>query len=395
MALTGMATTSSGLFRSLARGPLLLRQLSLGSSMANKEVVAMKEKERGMSSAMKMYLQRKREHDMFISKERAEFEVGKQHLAAMMGLDAANLDQEDIDRSIEYLFPSGLAPEARPSMRPPEEVFPRQKEAEFDVEGRPFHPFFYTLKPHFQESVYRMREHLEAVTIFGDRLRRQGKGPDPEQVLNAGKMAGSRWATQDEMAKRCLEKVTEQEHADFVALLDRLVSLPFSYRVKEEIFGWRVKEGTAAEELFVQPQFDESGRAFVETEGRRKTAKATVKVTKPGTGKLVIKHKDYPHIVSDITYFFGLKERHVLLYPLQVTKMLGLVDIEAEVVGSGPSAQAGAIRYALSMGLRSFVDKETIDDMKLLGLLTADIRVRERKWYGRVKARKAYTWKRR
>ena len=63
--------------------------------------------------------------------------------------------------------------------------------------------------------------------------------------------------------------------------------------------------------------------------------------------------------------------------------MLGLVDIEAEVAGSGPSAQAGAIRwciflaqafnyliffrYALSMGLRSFVDKETIDDMKLLG----------------------------
>merc|ERR1719458_1622354 len=145
-----------------------MRQLSLGSSMANKEVVAMKEKERGMSSAMKMYLQRKREHDLFISKERAEFEVGKQHLAAMMGLDA--------------------------------------------------------------------------VTIFGDRLRRQGKGPDPEQVLNAGKMAGSRWATQEEVAKRCLEKVTAQEHADFVALLERLVSLPFSYRVKEEIFAWRVRE---------------------------------------------------------------------------------------------------------------------------------------------------------
>ena len=27
--------------------------------------------------------------------------------------------------------------------------------------------------------------------------------------------------------------------------------------------------------------------------------------------------------------------------------MLGLVDIEAEVVGSGPSAQAGAIRFLL------------------------------------------------
>jgi len=87
-----------------------MRQLSLGSSMANKEVVAMKEKERGMSSAMKMYLQRKREHDLFISKERAEFEVGKQHLAAMMGLDAANLDQQDIDRSIEVPFPFRTRP---------------------------------------------------------------------------------------------------------------------------------------------------------------------------------------------------------------------------------------------------------------------------------------------
>ena len=56
------------------------------------------------------------------------------------------------------------------------------------------------------------------------------QGNDPEQVLNAGKMAGSRWATQEEVAKRCLEKVTAQEHADFVALLERLVSLPFSYR---------------------------------------------------------------------------------------------------------------------------------------------------------------------
>lgn len=65
--------------------------------------------ERGMSSAMKMYLQRKREHDIFISRERAEFELGKEHLASMMGLDVTSMQQEDIDRSIEYLFPSGLA----------------------------------------------------------------------------------------------------------------------------------------------------------------------------------------------------------------------------------------------------------------------------------------------
>ena len=33
--------------------------------------------------------------------------------------------QEDIDASIEYLFPSGLDPVARPMMKPPSEIFPR------------------------------------------------------------------------------------------------------------------------------------------------------------------------------------------------------------------------------------------------------------------------------
>ena len=46
----------------------------------------------------------------------------------------------------------------------------------------------------------------------------------------------------------------------------------------------QVKEGTSAtQELFSPPSFDPSGRAWVETEGRRKTAKATVRVTKPGS----------------------------------------------------------------------------------------------------------------
>merc|ERR1719203_936147 len=94
-----------------------------------------------MSTAMKMYLQRKTDHDKFLEMERREFDLGRHHLANMMGMEEANLTQHDIDKSIEYLFPSGLAPEARPVMKPPEEIFPKQKEAEFDVEGRPYHPF--------------------------------------------------------------------------------------------------------------------------------------------------------------------------------------------------------------------------------------------------------------
>jgi small subunit ribosomal protein S9 len=55
-----------------------------------------------------------------------------------------------IQESIRYLFPAGLfEPKARPIMRPPNEIFPKQKAAQFDASGRPHHPFFYTTKPNF------------------------------------------------------------------------------------------------------------------------------------------------------------------------------------------------------------------------------------------------------
>ena len=76
-----------------------------------------------LSMAMKFYLQKKREHDSFIAQERSEFEMGKKHLANMMGMEAEAMTQEDIDKAIEYLFPSGLyLKDSRPMMKPPEEV---------------------------------------------------------------------------------------------------------------------------------------------------------------------------------------------------------------------------------------------------------------------------------
>ena len=39
-------------------------------------------------------------------------------------------------------------------MRHPTEVFPQQKEAQFDATGRPFHTLFYTLKPNFYMTLY-------------------------------------------------------------------------------------------------------------------------------------------------------------------------------------------------------------------------------------------------
>ena len=402
----------SGVCETLSKRPILVNyvkdfaKLSISTSSQNlcassSAVTRSKKledakKEKQMSSAMRMYLKRKREHDIFISKERAEFDIGKQHLANMMGLDPENISQEQIDQSIEYLFPSGLDPEAKPVMKPPEEIFPKQKDVEFDFEGRPFHPFFYTLKPNFTKAIFTMRDHIEGMTIFGDRLQRQGKGPDSQQVLNLAKLADTRWMTYEEVSKACLETLSEAEYNEFILVLERLVSLPFSYRVKDDIFKWRVKEvaGIAVKD-FITPQFDEKGRAFVEVEGKRNTAEAHVRLTKPGTGKVEIIHKDKPDLVFDISYFYALKDRHQLMFPLQFSKMLGLVDLKATVHGGGPSGQAGAIRYATAMAVRSFVEHDVVDEMKLVGLLTQDIRVRERKKPGKVGARRGYTWKRR
>ena len=61
-------------------------------------------------------------------------------------------------------------------------TFLRQKEAEFDVDGRPFQSFFYTLKPNLNQKQFELRDCIEAVTIFGDRLIKQGKRADSNQV---------------------------------------------------------------------------------------------------------------------------------------------------------------------------------------------------------------------
>jgi small subunit ribosomal protein S9 len=45
--------------------------------------------------------------------------------------------------------------------------------------------------------------------------------------------------------------------------------------------------------------------------------------------------------------------------------MIGKLDIEANVKYGGPSGQAGAIRWGIAMGLRSFVDPKVIENMRL------------------------------
>ena len=68
-------------------------------------------------------------------------------------------------------------------MKPPEEVFPKQKSVEFDYNGRPFHPFFFTNKPQYTQIMYELAEHIGNIIAFSDRMRSLKVSPNPEEVL--------------------------------------------------------------------------------------------------------------------------------------------------------------------------------------------------------------------
>ena len=84
----------------------------------------------------------------------------------------------------------------------------------------------------------------------------------------------------------------------------------------------------------------------------------------------------------------------MIYHPLVLTDNQDKFDIRVKAVGGGISAQAGAIRHAISRALL-----ETGEDnkaaLKQEGLLTRDARIKERKKYGRKRARKRFQFSKR
>eukprot|EP00099_Drosophila_melanogaster_P015432 NP_524270.2 mitochondrial ribosomal protein S9 [Drosophila melanogaster] len=341
-----------------------------------------------VSKAMRAYLKRATEHDEFMKTQHLEFQIGKRHLANMMGADAETFTQEDIDEAISYLFPSGLYDQkARPAMKSPEVVFPARKAAEFDETGRPFHSMFYTGKPNFFQLLHDIVEETNKLADLEERMLRRGNKPDENQKLE---IAGFQLLPKDQLELLLVESIADIEYSNFTNSMDRLIASPYAYKSKAFIERYMKPLMDQSKQLEVpKPRIDEEGRQYITTyECLRKTARADVTVRLPGTGKISINGKD-------ISYFEDENCREQLLFPLQFSELLGKVDVEANVEGGGPSGQAGAIRWGIAMSLRSFVDQEMIESMRLAGLLTRDYRRRERKKFGQEGARRKYTWKKR
>jgi small subunit ribosomal protein S9 len=121
--------------------------------------------------------------------------------------------------------------------------------------------------------------------------------------------------------------------------------------------------------------------------GRRKTAVARVYL-RPGSGKISVNRRDFDD------YFPNQVLKMVIRQPLLLTETADRFDILVNVVGGGPTGQAGAIRHGISRALLEY-NAELRPRLKAAGFLTRDARTVERKKYGQPKARKRFQFSKR
>uniref|UniRef100_A0A8C2WSG3 Small ribosomal subunit protein uS9m n=1 Tax=Cyclopterus lumpus TaxID=8103 RepID=A0A8C2WSG3_CYCLU len=319
----------------------------------------------------------------FIQKQVEEFNIGKRHLANMMGEDPENFTQEDIDRSVAYLFPSGLfEKKARPLMKHPEEIFPRQRAVQWGADRRPFHFLFYTGK----QSYFSMMHEL-----YGKTLKIQNLLQHPLRVsVSISSLGTSRWLTKEELEVLLVEDISTHDYTRFIQLMENLLSMPYCSTEQDFVLRHRRQlEALSSKQLVPTLERDERGVAFSAADGRRKTSTSSVVLRDSGSGRVTINGSDYLH------YLPVFQDRVQLMFPLQFTGMLGRFDLECTVSGGGRSGQVGALRLAVSHALLSFLSEGEVETMRQAGLLTPDPRVRERKKPGQEGARKQFTWKKR
>ena len=123
------------------------------------------------------------------------------------------------------------------------------------------------------------------------------------------------------------------------------------------------------------------------TVGRRKSAVARVWI-KPGNGTITVNRKPIEEYVKRET------DRILIRQPLTITDSLEKFDISVTVRGGGISGQAGAVRHGISKALVS-ADPELRPPLRRGGYLTRDPRVKERKKYGRKRARRGFQFSKR
>ena len=122
--------------------------------------------------------------------------------------------------------------------------------------------------------------------------------------------------------------------------------------------------------------------------GKRKNAIAKVWMFPGGTGRIIVNNRELPDYVQRPVLEL------VVLQPLRLTETENTFYIRAKVLGGGISGQAGALRHGISKALVAAIP-ELRPPLRRGGYLTRDPRVKERKKYGRKRARRGFQFSKR
>jgi small subunit ribosomal protein S9 len=121
--------------------------------------------------------------------------------------------------------------------------------------------------------------------------------------------------------------------------------------------------------------------------GRRKESVARVRLLS-GTGRILINEQPMEE------YFATRALQVSVRLPLVVANAEGRYDVLATVNGGGIVGQAGAVRHGIARALAAGEDTFR-PALHKAGLLTRDPRMKERKKYGRKRARKGFQYSKR
>ncbi len=119
--------------------------------------------------------------------------------------------------------------------------------------------------------------------------------------------------------------------------------------------------------------------------GKRKTSVARV-FLRPGKGEITLLVNKKTRPFAD--YFSLDSYKLTIRQPLMLTETESKFDMFLRVEGGGVRAQSEAIRLGIARALVEF-NRELKPTLKTAGLLTRDARIKERKKYGLLGARKA------
>lgn len=82
-------------------------------------------------------------------------------------------------------------------------------------------------------------------------------------------LSGYQWLKKSSLEEKLVEKIQDKEYDNFIKAIEKLSSMPFSYRVKDFVMGFCTPLISQLRNTEIpKPMYDSEGRAYVTTYGK-------------------------------------------------------------------------------------------------------------------------------